>query len=122
MKQAKILSAFVLILFFLSGCGIHMPLTANLNQHNTNVNLQQKNFKVVAYVKGEAKATFILGFGGLKKKTLIENAKADMLKNVDMVGSSRAIVNETVEIHTKNYLVYVQTRVVVSAHVVEFQN
>lgn len=111
------LLAFMLVL---SGCGTHLPLTFNVNQHNTNVELGEKNFKVVAYVKGEAKCAYILGFGGLKRKTLIENAKADMLKNVDLVGTSRAITNETAEVHIRNYVVYVQVRVVVSAHVVEF--
>ncbi len=120
MKVIKSLAFVVLTSVLFSSCGTHLPMTYNTNQHVTNVELSKKNFKVVASVKGEAKATYILGIGGLKKKTLIENAKADMLKNTDLVGTSRAIVNETVEIHIRNYFVVMQYRVVVSGHVVEF--
>ena len=114
----------ILILFsmsvILSGCGYFIPQTSNLSNHVTSVELSKKNFKVVAYVKGEAAATYIFGFGGLKKKALVEKARSEMMKNSDLVGTSRAIINETVEVHLANFLVVQKVRVVCSAYIVEF--
>ena len=122
MYQKVRLFLMMTVAVVVSSCGFHPPSTANLNQHQTIVELGEKNFKVVAYVKGEAKATYILGFGGLRKKYMIERAKTEMLKNADLVGTSRAIINETVEYHIRNFVFVQQVKICVSAHVVEFTN
>ena len=84
--------------FLFSSCAIHSGLTFNTNNHETQVVLSKKNYKVVESVKGEAEAMYIFGIGGLSKNALIAEAKADMLLKADIIGGARAIINETVEI------------------------
>lgn len=82
--------------------------------------LSKKNFKVLESVQGEAQALYVFGSGGLSKKALIAEAKANMLAKANIVGGSKAIINETVEIkHTLFPIVRLYT-VTVSGHIVEF--
>lgn len=76
---------------------MNMALTANFNNNVTNVTLSQKNYKVVGLVTGKAQATYVLGIGGLSHKALVAMAKADMLKQANLMGSARAVVNVTTE-------------------------
>lgn len=105
----------------LSSCGFHAPLTSNLNQNLTNVELGENNFTVVKTVSGEAHAQYILGFGGLKKRSLVEAAKKELIASAELEGSSRALVNVTVEEHIQNFVLLVRRRVVVTGQVVEFK-
>ncbi len=121
MKNLKIAMALLLVTFLFQGCGIHTALVGNLTGNMTSVELSKKNFKVVERISGSSDATYIMGIGGLSHKALIEKARADMLKGTDLTGSSKAIVNMTVEEHLASYLIfYVKRTVTVSAHVVEF--
>ncbi|GIJ93479.1 DUF6567 family protein [Capnocytophaga stomatis] len=104
---------------FLASCGFHKGLTRNVNNHTTEVVLSKKNFKVVERVKGEASDFYVLGFGGMKK-ALIEEARAEMLKKANLLDSSRAIVNETVEVHNSEFVLFSKYTVTVSANVIEF--
>ena len=95
-------------------------MTKNLDNHTTEVVLSKKNFKVLESVQGEAQALYVFGIGGLSKKALIAEAKANMLAKANRVGGSKAIINETVEIkHTLFPIVRLYT-VTVSGHIVEF--
>lgn len=116
----KLIFPIIAFALLFSSCGIHQGMTTNMNNHVTSVELSEKNYTVVSRVQGEAEATYILGFGGLKKNGLVAEARANMLKNADIVGSSRAIVNETIEFKTSIYVVFGRYKVVASAHVVEF--
>ncbi len=107
---------------FLSSCGVHFPLAHNLNQTVTNVDLNQKNFTVVKTVAGEAETKYVLGFGGLKKRSLLEVAKKQMIAEAEMDGKSRALVNVTVEEYVRNYVFVIRRKVVVSGQVVEFND
>lgn len=115
----------IFILFsvmFLLGCGVNTNIPYNLNTNNTNVELNQKNFEVVATVTGESSATYVLGIGGLRNRALYDMAKADMLKNADLVGGARALANVVTEQHiTMVYPFYFKRRIIMSAHVVEFK-
>ena len=82
--------------------------------------LSKKNFKVIESVQGESEAIYIFGIGGLSKKALIAEAKANMLTNANIVGSSKAIINETVEIIHSLFPFFRKYKVTVSGHVVEF--
>lgn len=108
---------FVIILF--SNCSVHRGLTSNLNNHTTGVVLSQNNFKVIESVQGEAKGTSFLGIGG-SKKAMIAEAKAIMLSKADIIGKSRAIINETVEINRSAFPLVSVYRVTVSGHIIEF--
>lgn len=121
MKKIGTLFLALFATFFLSGCGYHVARVANLNNHTTEVELSRRNFVVVEKVVGQADASYIFGIGGISEKALIENAKADMLREVELIGSARAIINETTEEHyTFVYPVYFRKTVTVSAFVVEF--
>lgn len=118
MRLIGILLAGIAIIFT-SCMASHEGMTSNANLHTTEVVLSKKNFKVIARIKGEAKATYIFGIGGFSKAALIATAKADMLAKADIVGG--AIVNETVEVKNSFYAgVVIIKRVIVSANIVEF--
>ena len=77
----------------LSSCGIMQEATNNQNLIQTDVVLSQKNYKVIGTVTSESKQCYIFGIGGLSKKSLLESAMSDMLKNADLKGGARAIIN-----------------------------
>lgn len=113
--------AFLLVtaLVFTS-CATHHGLPKNYNQNSTEVVLTKKNFKVVSIIKGEAEATYILGFGGLNRNGLVAEAKANMLKSSGMEGSSKTIINEVVEVKRSGFVFVNKCKVIVSAQLVEF--
>lgn len=106
---------------FLSGCGINSGLinqfTANVS--NTNVVLQKANFKVLGTVTGNANDTYIFGIGG-NKQNLVAQAKQKMLDNAKLDGTSKAIINVTVEEHCKLILIYWERTISVQGTVIEF--
>lgn len=114
--------AFLLFVFTLlfSSCALHNGLTYNANNHTTEVVLSEKNFTVNETVQGEAKATYILGIGGLSKKALVAEARANMMSNTDLIGSSKAVINETVEVKNAYFLFANVMTVTVSANIIEF--
>ncbi|WP_017732474.1 DUF6567 family protein [Nafulsella turpanensis] len=121
MRRFKALLITIFATALLSGCGYHMARVANLNNHTTEVELSRRNFVVVEKVIGKADATYIFGIGGLSDEALIANAKANMLSNAELVGTARAIINETTEEHyAMIFPVYFKKTVTVSAFIVEF--
>lgn len=121
MKTRNFAFTLLIVLAVLSsGCAVHFPLSTNMNQSITNVELSEKNFTVVKTVSAEASAQYILGFGGLKKRALVELAKKDLVAQAEMEGKSRALINLTVEEYVQNYVVLIRHKVVVTAQVVEF--
>ena len=119
----KLLMLFVLVatLFGVSSCQLHTPVAANLYQNNTNVVLQDNNYKIVQKVRGEAQADYFFYFGGFRKKGLIEEARAEMLESANLVGSSKAVINETVETSLTTIAgIYTNVKVTVSGYVIEF--
>ena len=111
----------ILFLFsFLSSCvSFHNLLTNSLS---TNVVLNQSNFEVIEQVSGSATATYVFGYGGNKIDAIIQNARSNMLRQVDLLGSSRAIANEVVEtkIQFIVYPIVVKVTATTSAHIIEF--
>jgi hypothetical protein len=90
-----------------------------MNNNTTKVVLQGKNYTVVQQVKGSASGVTVLGFGG-SFSPLIENARSEMLSSANLVGGSRAVINEIVEVNNKRFVVFSLKTVTVSAYVVEF--
>ena len=111
-----------LVAITLSSCiGIHHPLTHNTNVNQTQVVLSHKNYKIIERVEGHASTASVLGIGNHGMKTLVANARADMLKKVNLIGTSRAIINEQVEVNNRRILLIVSTKTVnVSAYIIEF--
>jgi len=119
MKRIFKLFFIILVAFSLSSCAIHSGLTNNTNNNVTNVVLQSNNYKIVGKVKGTASGLWVLCFGG-SFSPLVDNARSEMLKNADLIGHSRAIIDETVEVNNKFYIILGYKTVTVSAYVVEF--
>ena len=118
MKKVFFLIVGMALLF--SSCSIHNGLTTNANLNTTEVVLSKKNFRVVESVQGQSEAMFVFGIGGLNKNAMVAEARAQMLANANIVGTSRAVVNERVEIkHSLFPFVRLYT-VIVSGHVIEF--
>lgn len=111
---------FLVTILFFSSCAIHNGLTSNSNLHNTEVVLSKKNFKIIARIKGEAQATYVFGIGGLSRSALIAEAEEDMFSKADILGGSKAVINETVEIKNTFFLIVWINKVTVSANIVEF--
>ncbi|MDR1678271.1 MAG: hypothetical protein LBR81_00635 [Prevotellaceae bacterium] len=117
-KLVKIIIAGM-IAFSMSGCAIHSGLTSNLNNHATEVVLSKKNYKIISKVEGKAHGISVLGFGG-SFNPLVAQARADMLNNAGLEGTSRAIINETVESNYKSFVVASVNTITVSAYIIEF--
>jgi len=120
MKKLLSVIFVIALLFSFSSCATHSGLTNNLNNSTTNVVLGKNNYKIIQKVKGTANGTSVFGIGG-SFKPLIETARSNMLKNAGLIGTSRAVINETVEINNKSYVGIVNVKTVtVSAYVLEF--
>lgn len=104
----------------LSGCSVHNGLTTNANLNSTEVVLAKNNFTVLASVQGKSEALYVFGLGGFTKNGMIAEARARMLAEADLIGGSRAIINETVEIKHSFFPVVRLYTVLVSGYVVEF--
>ena len=122
MRKLLMLLVLALTIFGATSCSsIHEGLTTNVNQHSTNVVLQGNDYQIVQKVRGEASAKYILAFGGMRTKGLIEEARTQMYDNANLIGTSKAVINETVEYSTTTILGIVNTvKVIVSGYVVEF--
>jgi hypothetical protein len=117
----KLSLGIVLAASLLSGCGFHAGMTRNVNNSNTQVELSRKNFKVLERVSATSTNIYIMGFGGLANKSLIEKAKQEMYAKANLAGSAKAIVDITVEEHQSIITpLYRQKTVTVSGHVIEF--
>ena len=119
----KLLMLFVLAVTLLgvSSCSLHDPMVQNVNQTTTNVVMTENNFKIVEKVRGEAQADYIFYFGGFRKQALIEEARANMLENANLIGTSKAVINENVEMSVTSFAgIYTYLKVTVSGYVIEF--
>jgi len=119
MKKSFLALGATLLLF--SSCATHSAYTGNLNTHQTNVVLSENNFIVTEHVSGSANATYVLGFGGLKKESLIDAARQDMYSKANLIGGSRALVNETFDTKSSFFLLFWKKKVTTSANVIEFK-
>lgn len=104
----------------LSSCSIMQEATTNQNLIQTNVVLNQKNYKVIGTVTGESKQCYILGIGGLSKKSLRESAMSDMLNNADLKGGARAIINANVQYKNQFYVLWGKRKAIAHGTIIEF--
>lgn len=118
MKKLLLICTAALALFTTS-CGISREATSNQNQIQTQVVLNQKNYKVVKNVCGESKQTYVFGIGGLSKKSLSESAMSEMMKNADLK-ESQAIINTNVQFKNQFYLLWGKTKAIANGTVIEF--
>lgn len=117
-KFVKSIIAIAIVSMFAS-CAIHSGLPKNTNTNTTKVTLQDNNFTVVQKVSGSSTGLTVLGFGG-SFKPLVAQARANMLASAELTGSSRAVINEIVEVNDKFFVFFIKKTVTVSAYVIEF--
>jgi hypothetical protein len=124
MKLAKNLTLLIgagLIASTVASCGYSNAVIVNANGINTQVQLQNNNFKVGERVSGESSQTYIFMIGGMSHDQLYGNAYADMLKKADLSGGSKAIANVLTEEHIGGlFPIYFTRTIMVSGNVVEF--
>lgn len=105
----------------LSSCAFHQEAAHNVNNLETSVQLNQKNFKVIGTVTGESEQTYFLGIiGGMSKKTLTQSAMSEMMQNADLKGGARAIINTTVQYKTQGVIFVVKRKAIATGTVIEF--
>ena len=120
-RKLALAATILIATTLLSGCGINSGIINqfSVNGANTNVVLQKKNFKVVETVSGEATDTYLFLIGG-NKQNLVAKAKQNMIEKAKLEGTSKAIINVTLEEHNKFIFVYFKRTITVHGTVIEF--
>ena len=104
----------------LSSCGVNTHLVSNQNLSQTQVLLQNEKFRVLGEASGTARATYIIGIGGLSQKAIMNNAVADMYRQANLSGP-QTIVNINVHSHVGGvFPFYYRVTYVASGQIVEF--
>ncbi|MCU0430002.1 MAG: hypothetical protein MUF42_08515 [Cytophagaceae bacterium] len=99
---------------------IVLTLCASCAVHHGNYAGTPQDFDecVVAEIKGESKATYILGFGGLNKNQMVQEARKAMFNSRKLYAGEK-YSNLTVDMQASGFLLYVRYKVTVSADVVK---
>ncbi len=106
----------------MGSCGVHKNWVLNHNQNTTQVHLSRNNFNVVETVTGSTEVSYVLVFGGWKKRQLYQDAYKDMVANANLTGS-KALVNVNSEEHLGGIPpFYFKRTLKITAQVVEFNN
>ncbi len=124
MKAIKYLLICSIASILFSSCGVATGLNTTMYPNNpvqTQVRLQEKNFKVIGSVKGEWSAKYVLGIGGFSKQSLMNSAISDMYEKANLTGS-QTIVNVTSVISIKQIVwgVYIERTATVTGTIIEF--
>lgn len=121
MKKILNYSLLLLLAGSLSSCGISTALISNHNQNATEIHLSGNNFKVIDQVSGSSEVSYVLAFGGMNRKQLYANAYATMVKNANLLNSSKAVINILTEEHVSGFApFFVKRTITVTGQVVEF--
>jgi hypothetical protein len=120
MKNIQLILSQLFIVILFASCTAYNGLTYNVNSNQTQVHLSTDNYKVVKYVEGKSTAKYLFGIGGGNKQGMVARAREEMLRNANLKGKSRAVINETVEIKARQIFIYTEFTYIVSAHIVEF--
>lgn len=120
-KKQLHIGLFLFAVILLAGCGVSSGLRNqySINGANSNVVLQKDNFKVLGTVSGEASDSYLFFIGG-KTKNLIAKAKKNMIENAGLAGTSKAIINITLEEYNKFAFVYIKRTIIIHGTVIEF--
>jgi hypothetical protein len=122
MKRYLIIStALIGLVFCFSSCvALHSALSSNVNTNTTEVVLAKNNYTIVDRIEGTASTVSVFGIGNHGFKTLVANARAHMLDKAKFIGTSRAVINENIEINNRQILIVGIKSVHVSAYLIEF--
>lgn len=103
-----------------TGCNLSNEATSNANNLETSVVLNQNNYKVIGQVSGQSKQVYILGIGGMSKKSMAESARAEMMKNADLKGGARAIINTNISYKEFFFIVGCSRKAIATGTIIEF--
>ena len=120
MKKILFMMAIALGLL-VSSCGVTQQATQNINELQTQVVLTEANYKVVGTATADLTQKYVFGLGGISKKALGQSAMSAMMKNADLQGGARAIINANVEYDVVTYLgVYTKVTATATGTIIEF--
>jgi len=69
MKNKLYFTAGFIAIMLLSSCAAHHVVNIkNVYNHSTEVVLSRNNFTVIKNIRGEVSASYVFGFGGIKKQ------------------------------------------------------
>ncbi|MFW6019319.1 MAG: DUF6567 family protein [Bacteroidales bacterium] len=108
----------LLLILFLSNCTAY-----HIGYLNNSATLNQPNFIYASQnVKGQAKATYFLGIGGMEKETLVAKAKENLMEN-HQLEDNQVLANTTVNFKQSHtfFLLLVTYECTITADIVEFQ-
>lgn len=117
MKTKITILAFVLLGLLFNGCSVTSGVLGNSTQ--TQVVLKGNNYKVLESVTGQASASYIF-FIGKSAQNVVDRARRDMIQKANLTGSSKAIINITVDTRFKVFLIWYMKTVYVSGDVIMF--
>ncbi|MCB2219004.1 MAG: hypothetical protein KQI35_01325 [Bacteroidetes bacterium] len=115
MKNVTKLFMLAVFVAFMTSCAMHTGYM------NNSASLSDANFSYVSQsISGSAETMHVFGIGGLEKQALVEEAKAEMLKN-NPLQPNQALANVTVNWKNSFLIVVMISKVTVTADVVEFK-
>lgn len=119
MKKFFCACAVVATTLTLTSCGVTQTTSNNITE--TKVVLSENNFKVVGQAYGQSQATYILGFGGLRKAALRANAIDEMSRSANLTGA-QTLTNVTTHMSVKMITpLFVQITCDATANIIEFK-
>jgi len=111
----QLLVAFSLVMM-LGSCALHQGVTTNA----TVTVLEKANFTYVhRQVEGKSSVQYIVGFGGLRRQALVDEAKRDLMRRMPL-SDNQALANMTVHFKTSCYVLYEVIACTVVADIIEF--
>ena len=120
MKAIKFFLFCLVAVLFASCAGVNMTSYQN-DPVETKVLLSEANYKIVGEATGEWSATYVLGIGGLSKKSLTTNAVSEMYKNAELKGNQQIINITTTQSVEAWYVFYVVRRAIAHGYIIEFE-
>lgn len=121
MKKSINWMVAVVAVVMLPSCGVNYAYVYNHNANNTQVNLGSKNFEVLGRASGDSEVSYVLLFGGARKRKMYQDAYAEMIENANLTSGSKAVTNIVTEEHVGGFAPFYFTRTItVSASVIEF--
>lgn len=114
MKKSIKFLFIAIFIALLSSCAVHSGYM------NNSASLSGPNFSYTQQnLSGFSETTHVLGFGGLEKEALVEEAKRDMLKSYELK-PNQALANVTVNWKNTFLIVVMHSKCTVTADIVEF--
>lgn len=117
MNKKIVFGLLIAVAFSVCSCSVTTGTLGNSTQ--SQIVLKGNNFKVLESVTGQASSEYWFLIG-TSKQNLTDRARRDMIEKANMAGSSKAIINVTVDMESKFFLFWSKKTVYVSGDVILF--